>query len=353
MNRLAAAVLGLALVWHCGACAQQELRLPCDAKDSACLFRALKAHPSRKLAAWEAQFAQPLVERIAPASPSLVEYLNWDNVARGYPDRPRVIEPSRNFVLELKAAIAELPREVQLLLVDRLAGIALVENLGGTGYTDVVIDDKENAVAGYIVLDAGVLDRLTANQWATWKERTPFQPDKDWELDARIEDDAQDSRRNAIQYILLHEMGHVLSIGNNVHPPWTGEPKDGGPDDAYPFFMLSWRTKDNKYVTTFDDTFDLRRDVAYYFGARLAGARMGDAYSQLAKTNFPSLYASVHPGDDFAESFASYVHVVMMGKPWEIVIRRGGHDALVFKACWEEPRCAAKRKVLEGILAPR
>ena len=317
------------------------------------MFRALHEHPARKLPAWEAQFAQPLVERIAPASPSLVEYLNWDNVANGYPEHPRAAEPSRNFVAELKAAMAELPREVQLLFVDRLAGIALVENLGGTGYTDVVIDAKEHPVAGYIVLDAAVLDRLTANQWATWKERSPFKPDADWELDARIEDNAQDSRRNAIQYILLHELGHVLSIGGNVHPPWTVQPKDGGPDDAYPFFQLSWRTRDNRYVTTFEDAFDVRRDVAYYFGAKLPGARMGDAYSQLAKTNFPSLYAATRPGDDFAESFASYVHVVLMGKPWEITLRRGGHDVLVFKACWEEPRCAAKRRLLEEILKPR
>lgn len=291
--------------------------------------------------------------RCKTPSASLAQYLNWDNVAQGYPERPRPAQATPDFIEEIKSALAGLPAQVQRLFTSRLAGIALVENLGGTGYTDVVIDAKGRPVAGYIVLDAAVLERLTANQWATWKERTPFQPDVDWELEARIEDAAQDSRRNAIQYILLHELGHVLSIGGNAHPPWTVQPKDGGPDDAYPFFLLSWRTTGNRHVSIFDDTFTLRGGVSYYFGAKLAGARMADAYAQLARTNFPSLYAATRPGDDFGESFASYVHVVMMKKPWEIVMRNAGREALVFKACWEEARCAAKRKLLEDTISPR
>jgi hypothetical protein len=342
--------LALPLACHMGAAAQDELALPCPPKDAECLFKVLHTHPARRLAAWQRTMGEPLIERIAPASPELLEYLLWDNVANGYPNRPKAAAPQGTFVAEVKAALAELPRDVQLLFVTRLAGIALVDDLGGTGYTDVVIDAAERPVAGYIVLDAGVLARLTANEWATWKERSPFQPDVNWELDARIEADTQDSRRNAIQYILLHELGHVLSIGNNVHPPWTVQPKDGGPDEAYPFFRLSWRTQDNKYMTLFDDAFALRGDVAYYFGAKLPAERMSDTYSQLAKTNFPSLYAATRPGDDFAESFASYVHVVMMGRPWEIMVRREGQKPLVFKSCWDETRCAPKRRLLEAII---
>ncbi|MEJ6021436.1 hypothetical protein [Ramlibacter sp. PS4R-6] len=340
----------LALCWPLAAAAQDAVPLPCPQADSACLFKALHAHPARKLAAWEKLLAEPLVERIVPAPPTLLEYLAWDNAANGYPNRPRRAAPSRVFAAEMTAALAELPREVQLLFANRLAGIALVEDLGGTGYTDVIIDAAGQPVAGYVVLDAGVLERFTANQWVTWKERTPFQPDADWQLDARIEDDARDNRRQAIQYILLHELGHVLSIGRDVHPPWTVQPKEGGPDAAYPFFGLSWRTEGNAYVSHFDDAFTVRRQVSYYFGAKLAGDRMAEAYRQLAKTNFPTLYAAAHPGDDFAESFASYVHVVLMQRPWEIVVRRGGHDEVVFKSCWDEERCRAKRTLLEAIV---
>lgn len=241
---------------------------------------------------------------------------------------------------------------MNLLFVDRLAGIFLVDALGGTGYTDEVIGDQGERLGGFIVLDAGVLQRLSANEWATWKEWTPFKPEPPWQLEARIERDAQDSQRNAIQYILLHELGHVLSVGANFHPPWTISPKEAGPAQSYPFFGLSWQVKDERYASRFDDAFTLRSDVVYYAQPKLPASRMVEVYSQLSRTNFPSLYAATRPGDDFAEAFANYVHVVMMGRPWSITIRRGGEVVQETGACWEEPRCAAKRRLLEGLFQP-
>jgi hypothetical protein len=299
--------------------------------------------------------ARPLVERIEPAPPKVVDYLTLDNIANGWRERPRATQAPASFIAEVKAALADLPSSVNLLFVDKLAGIFLVDDLGGTGFTDVIEDASGQQVAGYIVLDASVLGGRNANEWATWKESTPFAPEAGWQLQARIERDAQDSRRGAIQYILLHEFGHVLSIGGNEHPPWTIQPKDAGPTEAYPFFNLSWKVdaKANRYDSLFDEGFTLRRDVVYYAHARLRASQMPATYAQLAKTNFPSLYAATRPGDDFAESFASYVHVVLLQRPWEITIRHGNDPPLVFRACWEEPRCADKRRALEQMLQNR
>src|SRR4051812_21043988 len=97
----AALLAALALAWHHGVAAQDGPKLPCEAKDSACMFPALHEPPVRKLAVWDAMFAQPLVERVAPASPQMLEYLLWDNTANGYPDRPRAAEPTRNFMNEV------------------------------------------------------------------------------------------------------------------------------------------------------------------------------------------------------------------------------------------------------------
>jgi hypothetical protein len=78
---------------------------------------------------------------------------------------------------------------------------------------------------------------------------------------------------------------------------------------------------------------------------------MVPTYQNLAKTNFPTLYAATHPGDDFAESFVSYVHTARMGKPWYIIIQDGGKTVQRLDSCWTEKRCAQKRKALEAILA--
>ena len=50
----------------------------------------------------------------------------------------------------------------------------------------------------------------------------------------------------------------------------------------------------------------------------------------LEQTNFPSPYAVAHPGDDFADAFASDVHVVPQQRPWQITISRDGETVKVF-----------------------
>jgi molybdopterin-binding protein len=66
--------------------------------------------------------------------------------------------------------------------------------------------------------------------------------------------------------------------------------------------------------------------VVYYFGAKLPAGQMVATYESLERTNFVTLYAATHPADDFAEAFASYVHGVLMGRPWEISIAREPPD---------------------------
>ena len=78
---------------------------------------------------------------------------------------------------------------------------------------------------------------------------------------------------------------------------------------------------------------------------------MAATYTSLEKTNFPSLYAATQPADDFADSFASYVHVVLLRRPWQIAISKKGQVVKTFDACWDQSRCAAKRKLLEQILS--
>ncbi|MCE9640926.1 MAG: hypothetical protein K8S22_12400, partial [Betaproteobacteria bacterium] len=194
--------------------------------------------------------------------------------------------------------------------------------------------------------------KRNANAWATWKENTPFVARPGFKLTAEIESQEGNNRKNAIQYILLHELGHVLPIGENFHPFWGIPPKDVPPAENYPYFGLSWAVDrpNNQYVTLFDASFLQRKDIVYYFGAKLAADQMVATYDNLERTNFVTLYSATRPGDDFAEAFASYVHTVLMRKPWEIRIYANGKLAKVYGPCWREARCAEKKKILERFL---
>ena len=326
--------------------------LPCAGADKECAQQAMKNHAAIRIATWKGALSLPVAERIGPAPPQLVEYINLDNIANGFPERPRAASLDAALLTDVKGAIADLPAAIWELFGDRLVGVYFVAGLGGTGYTDYVLDAQGKPVKGFVVLDAAVLAGQRANAWATWKENTPFKGGAGFRLDARIEAEGNDNRRNAIQYILLHELGHVLSIGSDIHPPWNISPKDVGSEAKYPFFDLSWSIdrQADKYRTRFDANFPQRTNTVYYFGAKLAAADMLPTYARLKQTNFPSLYAATAPGDDFAESFASYVHVVLMRRPWQVTILRDGKPVDTFRSCWGEPRCTKKQKLLERII---
>lgn len=98
--------------------------------------------------------------------------------------------------------------------------------------------------------------------------------------------------------------------------------------------------------------FAQRGDVAYYVGAKLGIAEAGPIYRALATTSFPTLYAAMNPWYDFAESFATYVHVVLLRKPWEVQVRGIGDDVETFGPCWGQPRCERKERVLRALLGP-
>ena len=320
-------------------------------EDKACAWPAALAHPIRRIEAWTGALTLPVEKRLGPASPALIEYLTLDNIAQGFPERPRPASLPADFLADVNAAIEELPAPVKRALSKDFGGLYFVESLGGTGYTDYIRDGKR-IVGAYVVLDATVLMKRSANEWATWKENTPFTPDATHALRAKIEASAQDSRRNAIQYILLHELGHVMSAAADVHPSWGLRPKDVLMTEEYPYFQLSWRvdrTKD-RYVSIFDGDFGERTQIVYYIGAKLRAADMASVYGKLEATNFPTLYAATNPGDDFAEAFANYVHVVLMKRPFEVEILDGGRSVRTYGPCWEEARCAAKRRILEKLL---
>ena len=322
----------------------------CAQADRACAQRALPQHSARRIEFWNRELKRPLALRIGPAPAQLLDYLALDNIAQGVPNHPRKPDLTPEFLTDLHAAFDELPDEVTQRLANRLVGIYLVDNLGGSAYTEDVIDEQGRAVAAVVVLDAGVLSSRPANAWATWKENTPFAPEAGWALSAQIEAPERDTQKYAIQYILLHELGHAISVGNAIHPSWSQPPPRNSA--GYAYFNLSWTVSpQGQYESQFENDFPQRRDVVYYFGAKLPASQMAPVYQALERTNFPTLYAARNPPDDFAEGFANYVHTMLLHQPFEIRISKDGEVVNTYGACWKQLRCAAKRRVIEQLLA--
>ncbi|MGD2129386.1 MAG: hypothetical protein PVJ33_12665 [Lysobacterales bacterium] len=320
----------------------------------------LQTHPVRSIQFWrQMDQSQAPDAHIGPAPAGLIEYLRIDNAFQGYSEQPVPASADSEFIRDVKMAVSSLPGSVKVITERMLFYIALVRNLGGgTGYTDFVADDDGSVAGGFIVLDEGALDR-TANAWASWKEGSAFQPSAEQSLDVRIEEPGNDTRVNAIRYILLHELGHVIDAVLGVTQVDGGNAQNvrsGG------FYGLSWIYPPSSQGTVlpgdavrsrFDTSWPERETLAFYtFGnSKHSLSEAPSIYKWLRQTNFPTLYAATSPANDFAESFANYVHVALDKRPFDVRLKQGEHSADLLGSCWTSPRCASKRMVVEHLLA--
>jgi hypothetical protein len=306
-------------------------------------------HPTMFIAHWGKGWeAKPLGERIAPAPAELIEKIGIENRLYDFPERPVAAKPAPEFMSAFKHIEDILPEKVRRLARERIIGLFLVRDLGGSGYTEAIRDETGQERFAVIVLDRELLLKRPANEWATWKERSFFRPllGKKTDLYLRIEEDQNDSVENAIVYILLHEIGHALGMAGGVHPSWKG---DAIFSQDYPFTELSWRMRGDKIESLFEEAFPERPLLKVYAfsNAALTQDQMPAVYRNLSRTGFPTLYAAVSPWEDFAESFVNYLHVVREKRPYEVRIRNAGVPDAVFSSCWNEPRCAAKGAFLD------
>ncbi|OBV37606.1 hypothetical protein [Janthinobacterium psychrotolerans] len=302
-------------------------------------------------AQWEQLYDLPLLERLGPAQQEIVTHVTQVNLAMDVPQRPSSTEVDDGFQEDVRAAIAAMPASVQALLDGVLLGVRHARQLGSSAISDIVVSGEGVILGVVVALDVDAFESRTANAWATWKENTPFAPEGAYTLSAQIALPEDDNRQGALQYLLLHEFGHVLSAGRNLlHDWWLDAQSLRGADD-YHYLPLAWRIDaEKKVVPLAQNAFALRGDIVYYHGARMQGSQMAQAYAQLQGANFATLYAATSVHEDFAESFASYVHAVMLGKPQTIRIEHDGALLLRFDGYWESPRSAAKRALLERLL---
>ena len=310
----------------------------------------LRTHPVRSVEYWQQRDRNKARQtNIGPAPPELIEFMRLDNAFQGYSERPVPVSRESALLRDVAAAMEGLPRAVKRIAERRLFFIALVRDLGGgTGYMDAVANTDGSAAGGFIVLDEEALDR-TANAWASWREGSAFKAREGWSLEVRIESKHNDTRVNAIRYILLHELGHVIDAvlgatqiegGNNQNRADNG------------FYQLSWTESQTSQTSRFDNAWPERETMAFYSfdASKLDATDVVPVYEWLRSTNFPTLYAASSPAEDFAESFVNYVHVVLDKRPFEVRLQKGGQSERLLGSCWDGPLCESKRATMKRLL---
>jgi hypothetical protein len=300
------------------------------------------AHPQQ----WTARQAQPFHERILPLPREVRDFVHQVNLATGVEAVPAAVLPDERMRADLREALLGMPDAVRALVDPLLLGICVGRGLGSSGITDVVADAQGRLLGCVVLLDLDLLEAHSANTWATWKENLPFATGAGYSLAATIAAPGQDTRANALQFLLLHEFGHVLSADGDFLPRWW-EPVPG--DQHHAYLDLSWVVSPTgRFVPRAD--FELRGVVDFYGNNQLFADAIVTAYSGLECSDFPSLYGATNPYDDFAECFASYVHSEMLGRPYVLRVDLDGTPQAWLDSFWASGRSAGKRAFMETLM---
>ncbi|MCC6810030.1 MAG: hypothetical protein IT381_21550 [Deltaproteobacteria bacterium] len=290
-------------------------------------------HPARTVAAHPLVTASTLNDRLSAAPAVLVAYLQEENALQGFAQTPRPHALSADERRLVSEALKTLPAEVLRLASRAVAAIYFVDDLGGTGWTETLRDDALRR--SIIVFDASVLKKR-ANDWATDKERTVFALGAD--VRVLLAPEEANAEGSAFRYILLHELGHAIGTHTRAYPSAEDTPEET------PFTKQSWRLEGRTFVPV--QRLWPARLGFYGTAPPLPTTDVPAVYAKVKESAFPSLYACVGVEDDFAETFALYVHTVLMKLPHITLV--SGDTAII--DCMEAPQCKEKRAIVSGLL---
>jgi hypothetical protein len=292
-------------------------------------------HPARVIASHPLAAAPTIAERVGTTPQLLIDYLAEENLLQDFAQQPRIHALSSDEARVVNDALKALPPPVARLAAQSVAAIYFVEDLGGSGWTDALRDDAQER-RSIMVFDASVLDRRL-NEWATDKERTVFALGADVRI--ILASDESNTPGSAFRFILLHELGHAIGNRLLVHPLH---------DDAAlfetEFTKISWRIDAKMFVP--QRPLWPQRLGFYGTAVPLPASDAPVLEAALKQSEYASLYSSVRIEDDFAESFALYVHIVMMNQPHIAIV--SGDNHLI--TCLESSRCKEKRAFVGKLL---
>jgi len=217
--------------------------------------------------------------------------------------------------LQLSSWKEKLPSSLSQILDNSLEGIYFVRGLGSTGVSVLLRDNQGIPKRGLIFLDVDYLKK-PINSWGTDKEKSAFRLQDGEDLRLQMTENKDDTIQSTFEFIVFHELGHILSIQGKHAPDIAEKKRDFA---RYPFFDgVWWSEVDSAYDQTF---LPERKKLKFYGNPSFSLYPEGfHYYKKLQNTPFLSLYASLNADDYFAESFAIYLHSRILGRPYQVVL---------------------------------
>lgn len=184
-----------------------------------------------------------------------------------------------------------------------------------TAYASPIMDRMGGKmVAGGVGVRQEVVEQLANfDQWLSWKEETSFGGDlssttKTMGLINYVSNKPE--KEFFFDYVMNHEFGHLFDFANKIN----------GRFNTTTWSRISWQ---NSSTPTANNDYPLRSRLCYYFcqGDYLDKKDAPKVFSGMINTNFLSTYASRHPSEDWAETFAHYIAANTLGLVYHVEIQ--------------------------------
>lgn len=284
--------------------------------------------------------------RVYPLDSKRLDTLIAINAIDGIEDIPGPTKDLSPWKAELNQIYKTLPKEVNALSDSLVYGIYFVTNLGSTGLTGIVRDESGKPIGGIIYLDSDLLGD-GGNDWASKKESTAFLPSKEHSIKIHLDD--SNSKESAIRFIILHELGHIVSIVKAHAPDFSENQRDFR---NFPLYNgIWWSETYSPYEATF---FPERNKIKFYQSTPSISLFPEGKflYKKLTNTQFVSLYAATNADDTYAEAFAQYVHVFLLGKEYKVILTSNGSSETLLQDPIRKEGGRRFRDLFQNIFSP-
>jgi hypothetical protein len=310
-----------------------------------------KTPPVQRLSFYPNALGKPIEDKVTVGGPEVLDRAHKTNLEYGQDIRPVNAAPDHPLLPKVRALLRNLPPAIHKLASQFVVAIYLLEEDYGTGTTEGVQDNEGRWRNTYITLNLSALTRK-ANAWASWKENSAFRQEPGYRVAMTIQPPDGDTLENALHFILVHELGHAIGLGLGAHGFWDEEGLPPATRDS-PFVAMSWRPDGkgwfaSKYAERFPKLVEAR-----FYRFEQAPLKLSEAepvYRALGQTDLPSLYGVTNIYDDFAETFAIYVHTRLLGRPYKVEVFEGDRVRYTYASCLVANTCPDKVKALETIL---
>ncbi len=248
------------------------------------------------------------------------------------PDFKKCLEGSEHYAKPIQRVYDILPAKLQNTFCG-IDAIFIEENMESLAYAggERHADGSGNITARMGIRKVLLEQNYDATSVLGWKEQKAFgitaEPFIHLPQGPRVEVGLPYSS-NTLQYIIIHELGHILDFTNYANafqfPDYSHYEDDECRYEAYykatpkpgSWSELSWKSP---VLPRAEQKFPLWEGLCFYgCEKRLAVNDMEDFYSQLDSTNFISTYAAVSPYEDFAESFTFFI---LSSSDWNYTIK--------------------------------